>query len=201
MHFMPHERRTLLKMWLLVSLAVSIVLIQHDAEALGGAAFLMTPLLIALFTVGLGVVLHEVAHKWLAQRYGAHAEFVADNTMLLVGVLLALFGFLFAAPGAVHIHHLRDHEKRGRVALAGPMSNFLLALMFFGLWLFVQYPPVERVLSFGSSINVLIAVFNLIPLGPFDGAKVLGWSKAWYAGSVTACIALIFFLLANGLWL
>lgn len=198
MRFTPHERKDLLRAWLLVSVAVGLVLARHDI--LNWPTIVLS-ILIALVTVGIGVVAHELAHKWAAQYYGANAEFRADNTMLLTGVLLALFGFLFAAPGAVHIHHLKDHEKRGRVALAGPMSNLVVAGGFFLLWAVTPYSPIDRILGFGASINALIAVFNLIPLGPFDGQKVLAWSKAWYAGSVAACVALIFLLLAAGLWI
>ena len=60
---------------------------------------------IALLTVGIGFILHEMAHKFTAIRYGYWAEFRKDNSMLLVAVALAsLVGFVFAAPGATVIY-------------------------------------------------------------------------------------------------
>ncbi len=60
---------------------------------------------IALLTVGIGFILHEMAHKFVAIRYGYWAEFVKDNTMLLIAVVMAaLVGFVFAAPGATVIY-------------------------------------------------------------------------------------------------
>ncbi len=187
-----------MKSWLLVSLAVGIALqLRRDFSlaALGGSA------LIAGSTVGLGIIVHELAHKWFAERAGARAEFIANDPALLTGLVLSLFGFLFAAPGAVRIHHLSDHEKRGHIALAGPLSNLVLALVFFALWMSNPFPVLSGLLGFGASINALLAVFNLLPLGPFDGAKVIAWSTSWYLGSVAACIAVLALLLANGLWL
>src|SRR6266540_1747740 len=82
-------------------------------------------------------LLHELAHKALAQRYGCHAEFRAFPMGLLLGILTAAFGFLFAAPGAVMISGSVSPRQNARISAAGPGTNFVLAATFFGLAIMV----------------------------------------------------------------
>jgi len=84
------ELRDLALAWLILGLAF--------ANLLGGLSF--TPGLVALFTAGLGFLLHELAHKVVAQNYGLKAEFVADYKMLAFAFAASFAGIIFAAPGA-----------------------------------------------------------------------------------------------------
>ena len=88
---------------------------------------------IALLTVGIGFILHEMAHKFTAIKFGYWAEFRKDNTMLLFAVLLAaLVGFVFAAPGATVIYSNSatgqglTKRENGIISASGPVVNLLL---------------------------------------------------------------------------
>ena len=81
--------------------------------------------------MGLGFLLHQLAHKFVAQKYGCVAEFRAFDQMLYLAVGLAFFvGFIFAAPGAVMIRGYVDRRKNGIISIAGPAVNIMLAVIF-----------------------------------------------------------------------
>ncbi|MFB6107518.1 MAG: metalloprotease [Haloplanus sp.] len=145
---------------------------------------IVVPLVVSLFTAGLGFLLHELAHKVVAVRFGQVAEFRADYGMLFLAVMSALLGFVFAAPGAVHHRgHLSDREH-GLVALAGPATNFLLALLFVPVYLaglLGGSPLVSLLGGRGVAINLFLAAFNLLPIGSLDGRTVLDWSAVAFA--------------------
>ena len=157
--------------------------------------FLIPSLLVA---VGLGFVLHELAHKFVAVRYGFYAEF----RMWLEGLIFALvtaflLGFVFVAPGAVYIHgeHI-TREQNGKISIAGPLVNIVLALIFLALTPFITKNPTDimgfifmTIVVYGFIINSILAAFNLIPLGIFDGAKVLRWNPIIWG--ITFVVAII----------
>ena len=151
-----------------------------------------------LVAVGLGFVLHELAHKFVAVRYGFYAEF----KMWLEGLIFALFtafilGFVFVAPGAVYIHgEYISREQNGKISIAGPLVNITLALLFLVLTPFVTKNPTDimgfifgTIVVYGFIINSILAAFNLIPLGIFDGAKVLRWNPIIWG--ITFVVAII----------
>jgi Zn-dependent protease len=132
-----------------------------------------------------GFLLHELAHKFMAQRYGAWAEFRVYPMGLLFAVLFAvLAGWVFAAPGAVYIHGRITERQNGLISLAGPGTNLAFGAICIAL-LFVL--PLEIVFIVGW-INLFLAVFNLIPFGPLDGAKVFRWNKIVYVAVMAAAI-------------
>ena len=186
MHFSPFEIRELLKAWIVISLAFAI--------AFGGirtdAGFLVI-LGVSLVTVGIGFVFHELAHKWLAQSYGAVAEFKAFNTMLILALITSLFGIILAVPGAVFIKTPIRKDQHGKVALAGPMTNIVLAVFFIAIGLALP-EPLNVVARYGALINAWLALFNMMPFLGADGSKVLAWNKPVYittligAGALTA---------------
>ena len=88
--------------------------------------------LISLFTAGIGFLLHELAHKFVAQYYGCEAEFRSMDQMLYFAVGLSLFvGILFAAPGAVMIAGGVTRKENGIISVAGPLTNYVLAGIFY----------------------------------------------------------------------
>lgn len=152
-----------------------------------------------LIAVGLGFVLHELAHKFVAMRYGFFAEF----RMWIEGLIFALFtafalGFVFVAPGAVYIHGNQiSNEENGKISIAGPLVNIALALMFLGLFPFIPQNPTDIIgfefqviVTYGFIINSILAAFNLIPIGIFDGAKILRWNPIIWGITFVAAVIL-----------
>jgi Zn-dependent protease len=135
------------------------------------------------------ILVHELAHKFLAQYYGSWAEFRAQMSGLLITAISALpfIPFKFIAPGAVMVG-LSDGKKFGKVALIGPVTNLAMGFSFLLLSLYTSaYNPYFTI---GASFNGWIAMFNLIPLGVLDGQKIFDWNKIVWGISMTAAMAL-----------
>lgn len=146
-------------------------------------------------TLGLGFILHELAHKYVSLSYGAQARYRMWTPGLVLAVAMAVFnlGFVFAAPGAVEIHGQNlSREKIGRVAFAGPMTNLLLALFF--VMLAFAAPSLKNFASTGAQVNAFLGLFNMIPIAPFDGQKVMAWNGNYWGGLALALLALLFIL-------
>ncbi|MFB6353469.1 MAG: metalloprotease [Halobacteriales archaeon] len=178
--FRRDELRDLGVAWLALGLAFTFFLYRPAAVRLAAApgpatlVGFLEPFARSLLTVGLGFLLHELAHKVVAVRFGQVAEFRADYGMLGLAVAAGLAGFLFAAPGAVHHAGRLTERENGLIALAGPATNLGLAALFLPLALLAE--PLAAVGNLGVAVNLLLAAFNLIPFGPLDGRKVLAWS-------------------------
>lgn len=146
---------------------------------------------ITFIAVGLGFVLHELAHKFMAIRYGFYAEYRLWIAGLILAVVTAAFGFVFAAPGAVYIHgEFISREQNGKISLAGPATNIILAVLFFLLMAYSSYPT-ATLLGFlgylGFTVNSFLALFNLLPFSILDGAKVFRWNPIiWVAMAAVA---------------
>ncbi len=192
MKFSTQEKKDLVIAGAGISLAFAILL-SNGIEVLRAynPAFFGI-FLIAFLTAGTGFLLHELMHKLVAQRYGLYAEFKAFNNMIMLAVALSFFGFIFAAPGAVFIRGWRiNKEKNGKISLAGPLTNIVLAILFLPLALiFGKESFIGQVGSFGLSINSLLAAFNMIPLMPFDGAKIKDWNLSVYTLTTIVAVGL-----------
>ena len=95
MKFSKREIRDLFLAWVILSIAFAVLF--SGFRSLFSSVFL-TFFGASALTAGIGFLLHELAHKLVAQRYGLFAEFKAFYGMLLIAVGLAFFGFIFAAP-------------------------------------------------------------------------------------------------------
>ncbi|MBI3034262.1 hypothetical protein HYY72_03815 [Candidatus Woesearchaeota archaeon] len=184
----PHEFFQLAKAWFFVSLAFGILLNKGIALS-PGFFFLMG---VSAVTVGLGFLLHEMAHKVVALRYGCRAEFRSFDFMLVLAVLMSFFGWILAAPGAVFIQGNVNSRKNGIISAVGPLMNILLTIIFFIVLLFTTSQTAGYIAFYGMEINAWLALFNLIPIMNLDGTKVLQWSKAYYF----ILLAFSFFLVA-----
>ncbi len=187
----------LLKAWAGSTLAFAVV--QTGSSHLLTLAFAEN-LIISAVVCGMAFVLHELAHRVVARSYGAEAHFIANNQWLLFSVVLAFAGMFIAAPGAVWHRGALTPRQGGLIALAGPVTNLALALIFlltlcaamlFGLPL----PSMLLITLFiGFKFNAWLGLFNMIPAGPFDGAKVLAWNWRVFAVTVSVGIGLAFIL-------
>jgi len=172
------------KAWIIVSLAFTFIATYSTFND-----FLML-LVISLFTVGLGFLLHELAHKVVAQHYGCFAEFYSWDVMLFMALIFSyFFKFVFAAPGAVMIAGPVGKTRNGHISLAGPLTNVILAVIFLLNFLFVPVPFLKTLFGWGFMINTWIAMFNLIPVWNFDGKKILAWNKIVYFLMVAICVS------------
>lgn len=194
------ENIELLKMWAGTTLAFAIV--QTGASNLLSSTFFVN-LMVAAVVAGVAFVLHELAHRVVARSYGAEAHFVANNQWLLLSILISFLGLFIAAPGAVWHRGLLTMRQSGIIALAGPVTNLVLSVLFL-LLLFpvvlLRPPFVDLLVTIcyvGFRFNAWIGLFNMIPAGPFDGAKVLAWDWRVFAVTVAVGIGLSFLLSDN----
>ncbi|HSQ93170.1 MAG TPA: site-2 protease family protein [Methanoregula sp.] len=185
------EEADLFIAWLAISLSFAIIKIApYGILGPVGPVNPVTALIffgIALFTVGIGFILHEMAHKFTAIRYGYWAEFRKDNSMLLVAVALAsLVGFVFAAPGATVIYSNDGRgltrEQNGKISAAGPVINLILCIPFAVLLVLaggltsLNGNILAQIGLAGIQINAMIAAFNMLPISILDGNKVISWN-------------------------
>lgn len=177
----------------LVISALALALIFGIALSGGFRAFQQPAILVpfigmALVAVSLGFVLHELGHRLIARRFGYFAEYAMWPKGLMVALGFSLFGFVFAAPGAVMIYPRAtvlgtaslSRQKIGLISLAGPATNIALAVVF----LVLDFIQPALLFTLGARINTWLALFNLIPFGPLDGAKILIWNKGIWLISI-----------------
>ncbi|MFH0986956.1 MAG: site-2 protease family protein [Candidatus Micrarchaeota archaeon] len=137
---------------------------------------------IVLVTLGAGFILHEMAHKFVAIKFGCLAVYRAWMEGLILAVVFAFATggkFVFAAPGAVYIFKTGlTRFEDGLISLAGPLTNMLFG---FGLLFLLLGTPFAGVGLIGFKVNMFLGLFNMVPIGPLDGAKVMRWSGAVWA--------------------
>jgi Zn-dependent protease len=145
------------------------------------------PLAFILIAIPLlySVIFHELAHGWVAYLMG-------DSTAKSLGrlslnplkhldpigtIMLFVFGFGWAKPVPVDFNRLRDrHKGMVLVSAAGIITNMLLAFCALLLNRLLSLSPTSMpalLLSYLAQINIILAAFNLIPLPPLDGSKIL----------------------------
>jgi Zn-dependent protease len=179
------ELQDLTVAWLVLSFCFSLGWMR------GGLGAFMIWFVIASVAVGANFIFHELAHKFVAQRFGYWAEFRLWPTGILFALIFSVMTFgsvVFAAPGAVYIvpppfrpfYPARDVTyESGVIALAGPLVNVGLAFGFFSLMLTGSYFLFELG-RYGLFISLFLASFNMLPLGPLDGRKVFAWSPLYW---------------------
>jgi Zn-dependent protease len=131
------------------------------------------------------VIFHELAHGWVAYRLGDPTAKSQGRLSLnplkhldpMGTLMLFLFGFGWARPVPVNFNLLRD-KRLGMilVSAAGIVTNLLLAFIAFFLYRLLSVSPSDiaaQLLYYFARINILLAAFNLIPLPPLDGSKIL----------------------------
>ena len=141
---------------------------------------------------------HELSHKFMAQKYGLWAEYRMYPNGLLLSLIFAVFtGFVFAAPGAVMFQGGSHSYETGRIAAAGPSANIVIAFCSFLVYriFFEIDSPLLKIIGFICLINALLATFNLVPLGPLDGNKVIRWNGIVWASLFIVSLVLLLLIL------
>lgn len=150
--------------------------------------------LIVLAIILFSVIIHENAHGWVAERYGDPTARLSGRltlnplphidplgTILFPILLLMISGGRFALgwakPVPVDFRNLRNpKEDMMKVGAAGPLSNILLALLCTLILKTVKPLPqslLVQTAGFGVFINLLLAAFNLVPIPPLDGSRII----------------------------
>lgn len=131
-------------------------------------------------------LVHEIAHKIMAQRLGCWAEF----RLTLWGAILSLISlfspYKIISPGAVMIVGATGSKEVAKISLAGPLTNFVLSTIFLSFGFMLN----SSVFFFLALINAYIAIFNLIPFGIFDGYKIFNWNKGVWVIAFTVSLVL-----------
>ena len=160
------------------------------------------------------IIIHELAHGWVASKMG-------DSTARWLGrlslnpikhldplgtLMLFLFGFGWAKPVPVNFNNLNDPRKGLiLVSAAGIVANTLLA--FIALFLLrvanpAPFGAISTFLIYLAQINIMLAAFNLIPIPPLDGSKILmGFSSGQFQYSLMRLEPYGFFIIIGLLYL
>lgn len=155
---------------------------------------------IAVWTLPIifAITVHEVAHGWVAMKFGdrtsqmlgrltlnpfKHIDLV--GTIVVPGALLMLGGFIFGWAKAIPVNprnFKRPKHDMAWVALAGPASNIIMAIIWaviakVGYMVLPSYEGVGKFMVYsgmaGVTINLILAILNMIPIPPLDGSRIL----------------------------
>jgi Zn-dependent protease len=198
MRFSKREVHDLLISWIVLSVAFTILRQGGIPGILSGRSYLfqdvfLFPKMFAI--VGTAFVLHELSHKYVAQTYNLKAEYQKWTQGLIFAFILSLTGFfLFAAPGAVMIMGAPwvTPEIEARISLAGPIANITVGIVAL-LVRSAGYVPFF--LTELALINFFLAVFNLLPIYPMDGSKVLRYNMMTWVVAFGSAVVLLFWAL------
>jgi len=153
---------------------------------------LVLNVLIKVFIMVTMLPLHECAHGWMAKKMGDRsAQMLGRLTLnptkhldLFGSICMILFGFGWAKPVPVNPDNFKWKNKKlamALVAFAGPLSNIVAALVgafIWGAFTFFNlsaeaWEAISFIFANFVQINIVLAVFNLIPIPPLDGSKIL----------------------------
>lgn len=190
-------------------------------DGIGRLGLMFVPFLFAL-------CFHEWAHGWVALKRGdptammmgrltlnplAHVDWVGTVLIPLVSIFSGVSFIGWARPVPVNSRNLKNPVKdMFWISLAGPLSNFFLAVVGVLIWAFLRTHMIHtamgksivQILDFFILINLILGIFNLIPLHPLDGAKVIArflpdkWNRFLEEHQYQLNIFLIIFVLFGG---
>jgi len=148
------------------------------------------------------ITIHEFSHAWMAERLGDPTARLQGRLNLnpfshldFMGTLFLLFfGFGWGKPVPFDPFNLKNPRKDAAlISIAGPSSNLIMALLLSLLLKLLIFFKLEILFTIGSlflipliTVNVILGVFNLLPISPLDGFKVIGGilsakqAREWY---------------------
>ncbi len=153
-----------------------------------------TTLIIRVITLVIAFTVHEFSHAWVATMFGDETPRNAGRLTLnplvhldiLGSLLLLVAGFGWAKPVPINPYAMRSRSGVMWTSLAGPFSNFLMAIIAaIPLRLGINYIGGSNFLGLFLEdfmlINLVLMLFNLIPIAPLDGEKIAEyvWPPAW----------------------
>ena len=193
--FTRNEIRDLIIAFIVISVAFAISNVGLNIHGF------ISILPIVMIGAGIGCLSHELGHKYVAMKYGYQSEFKAWPLGLVIALVTAFIGWVFAAPGSTQVYadDISD-EMNGKIAIAGPMANMTLALAFILIATLAYYLTdfsliftlIYLICAVGFSVNSFLATFNLLPLYSLDGTKILKWNiKYWILIFAVAVVMLL----------
>lgn len=147
----------------------------------------ITSMAATLLAVLLAITLHELAHGYVAYYLGDNTAKAAGRLTLNplahldpIGALMMLVaGFGWAKPVPVNPFFFKGNRTKGMmlVSLAGPLVNLIVAYIAYAIYVagkgFYDIPFMNQFLNYCILLNIYLAIFNLIPIPPLDGSKIL----------------------------
>lgn len=146
-------------------------------------------IIIGVLVLLFSVIIHEVAHGSVAYALGdstakdegrlslnpiSHLDpFGSILIPFMLVITQAPFLFGWAKPVPVNFYNLQDSWGELKVAIAGPISNLLLAVIFCLLVRFSVFPEMASIYTSIAFMNIFLALFNLLPIFPLDGSHIL----------------------------
>jgi Zn-dependent protease len=141
-------------------------------------------------------MIHEMAHKYVSQRYGMTSEFRMTSQGYYLSAIAILFGIPIFGTGTMMTGGVRSMDDFAKSSLAGPLSNLIVAGTLVAIAEIIVATggsligPLGFVISYGIILNALLGLFNMIPFRGFDGGTVFRWDKRiWVV--VTASLLLL----------
>ncbi|MFW9800273.1 MAG: AN1-type zinc finger domain-containing protein [Candidatus Thorarchaeota archaeon] len=204
--FTKHERRDLLIATILI-LLVGLAIVGGIGR---GILFAIVDLPLWIFSPNwwfipalllvfwCSFMLHEMAHKFVSQRYGMTSEFRMTPQGYYLSAVAILFGIPIFGTGTMMTSGVRSMDDFAKSSIAGPLCNLIIAGSLLAVAEVivatggVLLGPLGFVLFYGTILNALLGLFNMIPLRGFDGGTVLRWDRmVWAVVTVSLFIILL----------
>tara|TARA_B100001146_G_scaffold194460_1_gene181596 strand:- start:328 stop:1170 length:843 start_codon:yes stop_codon:yes gene_type:complete len=197
-HFSKTEIAHLTQATLAFAIALGFMFSGGIFGALSNTEYFVRFTFVGLLTFTPGFIIHEIAHKIQARKYGCWAEFRASPGGLRFGVILAaLIGVVFMAPGAVMVAGNTTREQFGKIALAGPVSNAVLWCIGLAFAVTFGAPGIasssDTLIFYWMMANGILGALNMLPFGPLDGKKIRTWSVPVFWIWLIICISMVWF--------
>ena len=134
------------------------------------------------------IILHEIAHGYIAYREGdgtakwagrltlnpwPHVDIVGSIIVPILSYMSAGVAMGWAKGVPYNPHQLKHKYSEAKVAAAGVITNFLLAVIFAGIYRLVDVDLIKYISATVVIVNISLGIFNLLPLPPFDGMRIL----------------------------
>lgn len=155
-----------------------------------------TTQILAFVFIFMSIVLHEISHGYAAYLLGddtakrmgrlslnplKHVDFFGTIILPIILMMTAGFAFGYAKPVPINPHNFNDYKKgMGITGAAGPMANFIIAFFLAIVYIILIKSGVHGnarvfgVIILTMQVNVFLALFNLIPVPPLDGSRIVG---------------------------
>jgi Zn-dependent protease len=172
------EKQDFLIAGITLGLAFSIAFTRFEND-ISAKNFIIIFLPIGLVASFSAFGLHELGHKVLAERFGFRSEFRLFPLGLIVALFTSIFGVIISLPGSVQINGVIDRELSGKISIIGPIINLIIGIIFSISAIFVG-GELFLIFSFTGSINLIVALLNMIPFPPLDGFNIIRWNFYLY---------------------